>query len=65
MILDKGESTGTVDEAKDLISNEEPEKFENEVQDENEGEFHLLFVNSISPKSMNINKMGIQNDFFF
>ena len=51
MILDKGESTGTVDEVKDLISNEEPEKFENEVQDENEGEFHLLFVNRISLKS--------------
>ena len=65
MILDKGESTGTVDEVKDLISNEEPEKFENDAQDENEGEFHLLFVNSISLKSMNINKMGIQNDFFF
>ena len=53
MILDKGESTGTVDEVKDLISNEEPEKFENDAQDENEGEFHLLFVNSISLKSMN------------
>ena len=39
MILDKGESTGTVDEAKDLISNEEPEKFENEVQDENKSKF--------------------------
>ena len=65
MILDKGESTGTVDEVKDLISNEEPEKFENDAQDENEGEFHLLFVNSISLKSMNINKMGIQNNFFF
>ena len=33
-------STGTVDEAKDSILNEEPEKFEIDVQDENEGEFH-------------------------
>ena len=39
MILGKGESTGTVDEAKDLISNEEPEKFENEAQDINEGKY--------------------------
>ena len=51
MILGEGDSTGTVDETKDLISNEEPEKFENDVQDE--GEFHLLFVNSIYLKSMN------------
>ena len=56
MILGKGESTGTIDKAKDLISNEEPKKFENDVQDENEGEFHLslLFINNISLKSMNI-----------
>ena len=56
MILGKGESTGTVDEAKDLISNDEPEMFEIEAQDINEGEFHLslLFVNNISLKSMNI-----------
>ena len=53
MILGEGDSTGTVDETKDLISNEEPEKFENDDQEENEGEFHLLFVNSISLKSMN------------
>ena len=53
MILGEGDSTETVDETKDLISNEEPEKFENDVQDENEGEFYLLFVNSISLKSMN------------
>ena len=39
MILGERESTGTVDEAKDLISNEEPEKFENEVQDENKSKF--------------------------
>ena len=49
MILGEGDSTGTVDETKDLISNEE----ENDFQDENEGEFHLLFINSISLKSMN------------
>ena len=49
MVLGEGDSTGTVDETKDLISNEE----ENDFQDENEGEFHLLFVNSISLKSMN------------
>ena len=56
MILGKGESTGRNVEAKDLISNVESEKFENDVQDENEGEFHLslLFVNNISLKSMNI-----------
>ena len=56
MILGKGESTGTIDKAKDLISNEEPKKFENDVQDENEGEFHLslLFVKNIFLKSMNI-----------
>ena len=53
MILGEGDSTETVDETKDLISNEEPEKFENDVQDENEGEFHLLFVNVISLKNMN------------
>ena len=56
MILGKGESTGRNVEAKDLISNVESEKFENDVQDENEGEFHLLFVNRISLKSMNIRK---------
>ena len=39
MILGEGESTGTVDEAKDLILNEEPEKFD--VPDEIEGEFYL------------------------
>ena len=49
MVLGEGDSTGTVDETKDLISNEE----ENDFQDENEGEFHLLFINSISLKSMN------------
>ena len=53
MILGEGDSNATVDETKDLISNEEPEKFENDVQDESEGEFHLLFVNSIYLKSMN------------
>ena len=48
MILGEEKSTRTVDEAKDLISNEEPLKFENDVQDENEGEFHLslLFMKS-------------------
>ena len=40
MILGKGESTGRDVEAKDLISNLESEKIENDVQDENEGEFH-------------------------
>ena len=56
MILGEGKSTGTVDKAKDLISNEESEKFKNDVQDENEGEFHLslLFVKNIFLKSMNI-----------
>ena len=56
LILGKEKSTRTVDEAKDLTSNEEPEKFENDVQDENEGEFHLslLFMNNISLKSTNI-----------
>ena len=56
MILGEGKSTGTVDEAKDLISNEESEKFKNDVQDENEGEFNLslLFVKNIFLKSMNI-----------
>ena len=49
MVLGEGDSTGTVDETKVLISNEE----ENDFQDENEGEFHLLFINSISLKSMN------------
>ena len=49
MVLGEEDSTGTVDETKDLISNEE----ENDFQDENEGEFHLLFINSISLKSMN------------
>ena len=49
MVLGEGDSTGTVDETKDLISNEE----ENDFQDENEGEFHLLFINSISLKNMN------------
>ena len=44
MTSGKGESTGTVDEAKDLISNEELEKFENEAQDINEGEFHLSLL---------------------
>ena len=39
MILGNGELTGTVDEAKELISNEEPEKFENEAQDKNEGKY--------------------------
>ena len=50
MILGEGESTGRVDEAKNLISIEEPEKFVNDVQDEEEGEFHLslLFLNNIS-----------------
>ena len=48
MILGEGDSTGTVDET-NLILNEE----ENDVQDENEGEFHLLFVNIISLKNMN------------
>ena len=48
VILGEEKSTRTVDEAKDLISIEEPLKFENEVQDENEGEFHLslLFMKS-------------------
>ena len=61
MILGKGESTGRDVEAKDLISNVESEKFENDVQDENEGEFHLslLFVNNISLKNMNIKIMRI------
>ena len=56
MILGEGESTGRVDEAKNLISIEEPEKFVNDVQDEEEGEFHLslLFLNNISLKSTNI-----------
>ena len=56
MILGEGESTRTVDEAKYLILNEEPEKFENDIQDNNEGEFHLslLFVKNISLKNMNI-----------
>ena len=56
VILGEEKSTRTVDEAKNLISIEEPEKFENEVQDENEGEFHLslLFMNNISLKSTNI-----------
>ena len=40
MILGEGESTGT-NEAKDLTSNEEPEKFENVARDEIEGEFDL------------------------
>ena len=54
MILGEGELTGTVDEAKDLISNEDPEKFENDVQDQNIGEFYLnlLFVKTISLKSL-------------
>ena len=48
MILGEGESTGKVDEAEDLISKEEPEKFGYDVQDEIKGEFHLslLFVNN-------------------
>ena len=48
VILGEEKSTRTVDEAKDLISNEESLKFENDVQDENEGEFHLslLFMKS-------------------
>ena len=56
MILGKGESIGTVDETKNLISNEEPKRIENDVQDETEGEIHtsLLFVYNISLKSMNI-----------
>ena len=56
MILGKGESTGTVDKVEDLTSNEKPERFENDFQDENKGEFNLslLFVNNISLKSMNI-----------
>ena len=44
VILGEEKSTRTVDEAKDLISNEEPLKFENDVQDENEGEFHLSLL---------------------
>ena len=39
--LGEAKSTGTVDEAKDLISNEEPERFENDVQDEDEGKFNF------------------------
>ena len=31
----------TVDEANDLISNEEPERFENDVGDEDEGKFNF------------------------
>ena len=56
MILGEGESIGTFDEAKNLISIEEPEKFVNDVQDEEEGEFRLslLFLNNISLKSTNI-----------
>ena len=48
MILGEGEPSRTVDEAKDLISKEEPQKFEYDVQDEIKGEFHLslLFVNN-------------------
>ena len=64
MILGEGRSTGTVDEAEDLISNEEPEYFVNDVQDENEGEFHLihfslLFVDNIILKSTGYKRMGI------
>ena len=44
MILGEGESTGTVDEAKNLIPIEEPEKFVNDVQDEDEGEFLFQFI---------------------
>ena len=60
MILGEGESTGT-NEAKDLTSNEEPEKFENDAQDEIGGEFDLslLFVNNISlKKSEHIKEWG-------
>ena len=44
MILGEGESTRTVDEAKNLIPIEEPEKFVNDVQDEDEGEFLFQFI---------------------
>ena len=52
MILGEGEPSRTVDKVEDLISKEEPEKFEYDVKDENKVEFHLslLFVDNISLK---------------
>ena len=59
MILGEGESTGTVDE-KNLISNEEPEKFENDVQNnKNEGEFYLSFT------ILSLKSMTYKNNYFF
>ena len=66
MILGEGESTGT-NEAKDLTSNEEPEKFENDAQDEIGGEFDLslLFVNNISlKKSEHIKEWGYRMNLY-
>ena len=41
--LGEAKSTGTVDEAKDLISKEEPERFENDVEDEEEEGKFIIF----------------------
>ena len=68
MILGEGEPSRTVDKVEDLISKEEPEKFEYDVKDENKGEFHLslLFVDYISlKKSEHIKEWEYRMTSFF
>ena len=40
----EGKSLETVDGAKDMILNAEPERFENDVQDEDESKFNLKLI---------------------